>query len=121
MDRLRVTGLDVSALIGIRDWEQLVRQRLVIDLVLDTDAARVAATDDIAAALDYSAIAHSVVDFVTSTRFRLIETLAERIAMHLLNEFPIERLSVIVHKPGAVPGALDTCIEIQRKRGSELL
>ncbi len=117
MDKLRVTGLEVSALIGMHDWECRVRQRLAIDLELDTDAERVAAGDDIAAALDYSAVARSVVEFVATARFRLIETLAERIANLLLETFPIERLSVVVHKPGAVPGALDTSIEIQRKRG----
>ena len=53
MDKLRVTGLEVSALIGIHAWERQVRQRLSIDLELDTDAARIAASDDIAAAFDY--------------------------------------------------------------------
>jgi 7,8-dihydroneopterin aldolase/epimerase/oxygenase len=116
MDKLRVTGLEVSARIGIRAWEQQVLQRVSIDLELETDAARAAATDDIADALDYGTIARDVVEFVQRSECRLIETLVERIAQHLLDTFSIARLKVCVHKPGAVPGARDTSIEIERTR-----
>lgn len=116
MDKLRVTGLEVSARIGIRAWERQVLQRLAIDLELTTDAARAAANDDIADALDYGTISRAVVDFVHRSEYRLIETLAEHIAQHLLESFPIDRLTVTVHKSGAVPGARDTSIEIERAR-----
>jgi 7,8-dihydroneopterin aldolase/epimerase/oxygenase len=116
MDKLRIIGLEVSTRIGIRDWEQQVLQRLSIDLELDTDAARPAASDDIADALDYGLIARDVVEFVRASRFRLIETLAERIAQRLLDSFPVAQLKVRVHKPGAVAGARDTSVEIERAR-----
>ena len=116
MDKLRVTGLEVSALIGVHAWERGVRQRLLIDLELDTDAHRIAATDDLDAALDYSAIARRVCDLVATARCRLIESLADQIAQSLLAEFPVDRLTVVVHKPSAVPNARDTCIEITRSR-----
>ena len=116
MDKLRVTGLEVSALIGIHAWERQVRQRLWIDLELDTDAAHIAISDDIAAAFDYGAIARSVVEFVADAEVRLIETLAARIAQRLFDEFPISRLKVVVHKPSAIPNARDTSIEIERTR-----
>ncbi len=116
MDKLRITGLEVTARIGIRAWERQVLQRLAIDLEFATDAARGAANDDIADALDYGTIARDVVDFVHRSEYRLIETLAERIAQHLFDAFPIDRLKITVHKPGAVPGARDTSIEIERAR-----
>jgi dihydroneopterin aldolase len=116
MDKLRVTGLEVSALIGIHAWERQVRQRLLIDFELDTDAAQIATSDDIAAAFDYGAIAREIVNFVARAEFRLIETLAARVAQRLFDEFPISRLKVVVHKPSAVPNARDTSIEIERTR-----
>ncbi len=116
MDKLRVTGLEVSALIGVRAWERAVRQRLLIDLEFETDAHRVAATDDLDTALDYGVIARRVCDIVVAARCRLIESLAEQIAQCLLAEFPVARLTVVVHKPSAVPNARDTCIEITRSR-----
>ncbi len=51
-----------------------------------------------------------------ASQFRLIETLADRIAQRLLDDFPIDRLKVVVHKPAAVPNARDTHIEIERAR-----
>jgi dihydroneopterin aldolase len=105
MDKLRITGLEVSARIGIRDWEQQVLQRLSIDLELEMDAARPAASDDIVDALDYGLVARDVIDFVRASRFHLIETLAEHIAQRLLDSFSVSRLKLCVHKPGAVPDA----------------
>lgn len=116
MDKLRIIGLAVSARIGIHAWEQQVRQRLSIDLELETDAARTAASDDIADALDYGIISRDVADYVSTSECRLIETLAERIAQRVLAGFPVAKLRVRVHKPGAVPGARDTSIEIERSR-----
>ena len=118
MDKLRIVGLEVSARIGVHAWEQHVRQRLSIDLEFETDAARAATSDDLADAMDYGAIARDVVDFVGTTQFRLIETLAEHIARRLLDSFRITLLTVRVHKPGAVPGARDISIEIRRSRAS---
>jgi 7,8-dihydroneopterin aldolase/epimerase/oxygenase len=118
MDKLRIVGLEVSARIGIHAWEQQVRQRLSVDLELETDAARAAASDDIADALDYGIIARDVADFVRTSECHLIETLAERIAQRVLDGFPVARLKVCVHKPGAVSGARDTSIEIERSRVS---
>jgi len=116
MDKLRVSGLAVSALIGVRAWERQVRQRLLIDLELDTDAGRAAATDAIADALDYGTIARRVVEIVTAAQCQLIETLAEHIAQQLLNDFAVNRVKVVVHKPAAIPNAHDTSIEIERTR-----
>ena len=116
MDKLRITGLDVSARIGIRAWERQVLQRLAIDLEFDVDAARTASNDDIADALDYGTVAREVVGFVQRSEYRLVESLAEAIAQSLLGAFPIGRVKVTVHKPGAIPGARDTSIEIQRAR-----
>lgn len=118
MDKLRIAGLEVSTRIGIRAWERQVLQRLTIDLELDIDAGHAASSDDIADALDYGTIGRDVAEFVRASKFNLIETLAERIAQRLLDAFPIPRLKVCVHKPGAVPGARDTCIEIERARAN---
>jgi dihydroneopterin aldolase len=55
-------------------------------------------------------------EIVGASRCGLIETLAELIAGRLLSEYSIGRVTVVVHKPSAVPGALDTSIEIERRR-----
>ena len=115
-DTLRITGLEVSAYIGVHDWERTVRQQLFIDLELPTNATAAATTDDLRDALDYGAVARRVVELVGASRCGLIETLAELIAGRLLSEYSIGRVSVVVHKPSAVAGARDTSIEIERSR-----
>ena len=116
MDKLRINGLVVSALIGVHAWERCVRQPIRIDLEFDTDASRAAATDDLDQAHDYGAIARRVTELVGRSEWKLIETLAERIARCVLDEFHVVRVKVVVHKPNAVPAALDTSVEIERTR-----
>jgi len=116
MDKLRIIGLAVSALIGVHAWERRVRQPVRIDIEFDTDAAHAAAIDDLDQAHDYGAIARRVTELVGRSDYKLIETLAERIARCVLDEFHLMRVRVVVHKPNAVPTALDTSIEIERTR-----
>ena len=114
MDKLRIVGLTVSALIGERAWERNVRQTVRVDLEFDVHASTPAATDDLVDAIDYGAVARRVADLVEHSRYRLIETLAERIAEHVLAEFQVTRVKIVRHKPNAVPNATDTSLEIVR-------
>jgi len=116
MDKLRITGLALTALIGVHAWERRVRQPIRVDLEFDTDATRAAAADDIAQARDYGAVARRVAELVGVSECKLIETLAERIARCVLDEFDAARVKVVVHKTDAIPAALDTSIEIERTR-----
>jgi dihydroneopterin aldolase len=115
-DTLRITGLEVSAYIGVHDWERAVRQQLFIDLELPTNATAAATNDDLRDALDYGAVALRVRDIAGTSRCGLIETLAELIAARILSEFSAPRITVVVHKPSAIPGARDTSIQIERSR-----
>lgn len=114
MDKLQITGLRVSAVIGVRDWERQLRQPLLIDLSLAMDAAPAAASDAIGDALDYGAVARRVTELTEASSFQLIETLAESIASTVLDEFAPASVTVKVAKPGAVPQAHGVSIEIER-------
>ena len=118
-DRVTVTGLEVEAVIGIHDWERRVRQRLLVDLEVATDAARVAAADDISLAVDYSALSDRVGEFICLGSYRLLETLAEEAAAMILAEFGVEWLRLKVSKPGAVPAADSVAVVIERSRPAE--
>lgn len=114
MDELTIHGLEVSALIGVRDWERYVRQRLLIDLTLEIDTARAAASDSLGDAVDYGAVARRVREIAERNEAQLIETLAERLATTVCNEFQVRRVRLTLHKPGAVPNARDVAITIER-------
>lgn len=116
MDRIFLTALTAEAIIGIYDWEREVRQRVEIDLEIWMDLTAAATSDSIDDTLNYKAVAKRVLAFVQESRFRLVEALAGEIARILLAEFPIERVRVTVHKPGAVRHSRDVGVIIERGR-----
>ena len=118
-DQIHITGLNVRAVIGIFDEERCRRQDLKLHLLLDTDARAAAATDSISEALDYKSLTKSIIRFVESSEFFLIETLAERVAQLVLSEFPVTRATVVIQKPGALRYCDDVGIRVTRVRESQ--
>ena len=106
-DLVSVRDLSVQAVIGVHDWEREIAQTLIfsVDMVPSTaDVPNVARRDDLADALDYSAVARTIVSVVQEGRFRLIETAAEQVAGHLLAGHPVRWLRLEVRKPIAGAG-----------------
>ena len=115
-DKVFITGLRATAVIGIYDWEREIRQNLRLDLEMQTAVRRAAASEDIADALDYEKISNRVRDFVEQSEFLLVETLAEQLAGLLIAEFNVPWLRLSVHKPGAIEFADDVGVVIERQR-----
>jgi len=116
-DRIFIAGLEVYCIIGLQAWERQVKQKLHIDLTLETDTREAAASDTVADALDYRAVSKRVLELVEGSAFQLVETLAERVAATVLAEFPRARaLTVRVAKPGAVRFSESVGVEIHRTR-----
>ena len=114
-DTVSVRDLSVAAVIGVHPWEREIEQTLVFNVDMDADVRRAAATDDLADALDYSAVAAAIATVVRHGRFRLIETAAERVAEHLLAGFPLTSLRLELRKPIA-DGGYTAVITIERSR-----
>jgi len=114
MDRVLIEALKVEATIGIFEWERRIRQRVVFDLELGTDAARAARSDRIEDAVDYKAVSKRVQALAGEREWGLVETLAEAVARCLREEFGVPWLRVRVRKPGAVTGAASVGVEIER-------
>lgn len=106
--------LRVETIIGIFDWERTTRQVVGIDLEMAADIARAAASDSIEDALDYKAISKRLIDAVSGSSFQLVETLAEAIARIVREEFGVSWVKVTVSKPGAIRGARDVGVVIER-------
>ncbi|MGH8150463.1 MAG: dihydroneopterin aldolase, partial [Steroidobacteraceae bacterium] len=88
-DCLFLRGLSIECIIGFIEWERHVRQTVVIDLELPLDCAAAAATDEVADTLDYKRLAKRVIAFVGASEFKLVETLAHRTALVVLEEFSV--------------------------------
>jgi 7,8-dihydroneopterin aldolase/epimerase/oxygenase len=98
-DTVSIRDLSVSAVIGVYDWEREAEQTLVLGVDMAADVAKAAATDAIADALDYSAVAQTIRAVVTEGKFQLIETAAQRVAERLLADYRLSWVRVSVAKP----------------------
>ncbi|MDX8389490.1 MAG: dihydroneopterin aldolase [Mariprofundaceae bacterium] len=116
MDKVFIEGLEIRTVIGIYDWEREIRQVVRLDLEMDWDISKAAISDDIADALDYKAVSKRLIAFVEESSFGLIESLAERCAQIILNEFSVSRLRLKMSKPGAVRGSENVAILIERQQ-----
>ena len=114
MDKIFLTELKVDTIIGIWEWERRIRQTVVIDLEMSADIAKAAATDDVADTLNYKSVSKRVQGFVAESSFQLVETLAEKIAAIIRDEFDVAWVKVTVHKPGAIRGSKDVGVSIER-------
>jgi dihydroneopterin aldolase len=115
MDTVSVRDLAVRTVIGVHDWEREIEQTLVFSVDMAADVRRAAATDDLADALDYSAVASAIAAVVREGKFRLIETAAERVAERLLAGFGLSWLRLEIRKPIATD-AYTAVITIERTR-----
>ncbi len=115
-DLVFIENLGLHARIGVQEWERALRQPLFLHLEMRTHASRAAASDDLHDTLDYSAVATRVRAFVEGHAFVLLETLAERIAQLLFDEFNVAWLRLRLAKPDAIPGAGSVGVIIERSR-----
>jgi dihydroneopterin aldolase len=118
-DTVFLHDLRVETVVGIWEWERRIRQTVSIDLEMASDISRAARTDNIDDALNYKAVAKRVQQFVGDSSFHLVETMAERIAALILDEFAVPWVQVRVNKPGAIRGARDVGVMIRRSKSGE--
>ena len=115
-DRIFLRGLECHCIIGFIDWERRVQQKVVLDLEFPTDCARAAVHDAVADTVDYKQIAKRVLAYVGESQCQLIETLAHRLGLLLLEEFSLEWIRISLNKPGAIRHSRDIGVSIERRR-----
>jgi dihydroneopterin aldolase len=106
-DRIFLRGLQVECIIGFIEWERRIKQTVVIDIELPVDCAKAAETDEVANTVDYKRVAKRIIAFVEASEFKLVETLAHRTAMIVLEEFHVAWVRLSINKPGAIRGSRD--------------
>ena len=113
MDKIFLHGLKAEAIIGIYDWERQVKQTLIVDLEMNGSVRKAAISDSIDDTLNYKRVAKLA--FIEASKFHLVETLTEQIAMLLLAEFGLLWVRVSLSKPGAVRNSRDVGVIIERE------
>ena len=115
-DRIFLRGLTAECIIGFIEWERRVRQTVVVDLELPVDCRRAASSDDVADTVDYKKVSKRALAYIEASEFKLVETLAHRLALLLLEEFGLEWVRISLNKPGAIRNSRDVGVVIERGR-----
>lgn len=114
MDIVFLKDLRIETVIGVYDWEREIKQTVVLDVEMSADVAKAAASDHIDDALDYKSVAKRLIDFVGQSEFQLVETMAERCAQIIREEFGVAWVRLTLNKVGAVSNARDVGVIIER-------
>jgi len=116
LDRIFIHDLVVRCIVGIDENEREEKQDVLVHLTLEVDLRRAGRTDALEDTIDYRALKKQILRVAEDSRFHLIEALAQSIAEECLKESRIERVKVIVEKPGALRFARTVGVEIVRSR-----
>ena len=114
MDRIFIEELTVFSQIGVYDWEQQIKQKLVFDLEMAWDCKQAAETDDVAYCLNYAEVSQVIIDYVESKPFSLIERVAYEVADLLESRYQLQGLKIKLSKPKAVAQARNVGVLIIR-------
>lgn len=114
MDTIFLRGLEITTIIGIYDWERETKQTIILDIEMACDIKKAAQSDDIDDTLDYKSVSKRIIGFVEESQFYLVEKLAEEITTIILTEFDVPRVRLTLNKKGAIRGASDVGIIIER-------
>ena len=115
LDRLRIRDLAVRCRVGVTAAERAKPQEVLVTVTLHADLSRAGRSDRLDDSIDYKALKLRILALAEKQRFRLIERLAEQVAMLALADRRVEQVDVVVQKPGALRFARCSEVEISRK------
>ena len=114
VDIIYISDLRIETVIGIFDWERKIKQLVILDIEMAADCRKAAQSDDVGDTIDYKSVSKRLIEFVGSSKFHLVETLAERCAETIMEEFHVPWVRLRINKQGALRGARDVGVIIER-------
>ena len=97
-DEIHIEQLEVSSVIGVSEHERKAPQRLIINISFWPRRQTRDMEDEIGDTINYAVVAEQTQKFVHDEAVNLIETLADRLAAHLLKNFPIQKIILEIRK-----------------------
>ena len=95
-------NLRLQVILGVNESERHTVRDAVVNLTLDYDASKAAASDQLADAIDYKSIRDRILKVTRDSKFHLIEALVECIGAELRQDQRIQRYHIEIDKPGAL-------------------
>ncbi|WP_301099493.1 dihydroneopterin aldolase [Otariodibacter sp.] len=113
-DKVFIHELIAFATIGAYDWEHTIKQKLVFNIEMEWDFTQAVESDDVNFCLNYAEVSQKILDFVENTPFKLVETVAYKVADLLQKKYKIQWIRVELHKPKAVAQASSVGVIVER-------
>ncbi|HXU55392.1 MAG TPA: dihydroneopterin aldolase [Casimicrobiaceae bacterium] len=114
MNTIFIADLKVETRIGIYDWEQRLKQPLLLNLEIEPPSAAAFASDSFADALDYAAVVARVKAFAADHPHKLLERFAAALADLVCAEFGARWVQVSVAKPAPIAGVRQIGVRVER-------
>lgn len=119
MDCICIKSFSFEMIIGVLPWERQLKQRVNLSITFWYDTTAAAVSDELDDALDYSALCPNIIAYSQAHPFKLIEAYANQLKEHILETFPkIQRITLEVQKPGAIPDAQYVSITTSGSQGA---
>jgi FolB domain-containing protein len=97
-DKVHIEQLDVFTRVGVPEEERANPQRLTVNISFWPYQQTSDLADHIERTVNYSTVAEQTKNFLRDQSVKLIETLAEGLASHLLKNFPIQKVTIELRK-----------------------
>lgn len=114
LDTVFIEKLEVITTIGVYDWEQEIKQKLVLDIEMAYNNQPAGLSDNVLDALDYAKVSQAILSHIETGRFLLVERVAEEVAALIQDKFSVPWVKIRLTKPGAVPQAVGVGVVIER-------
>ena len=114
-DKIFINDLILPCTIGVFDFERKNKQNVIINIALHLDVSKAGKTDAIEDTVNYQDIVNAVSKKVETSKYHLLEALAEMIAAICLKDKRVKQAHVKIEKPKAIANAKSSAVEIIRK------
>lgn len=120
MDTIRIEGLELRCIVGVRSYERRREQPLRVDVRLGLDLRGPGMSGRITDTADYARVADEVTALLRFREYRLLEVAAEEAAAMLLGVHQtVQEVTLRLDKPQALAGrARSASVEITRQRNA---
>jgi len=114
-DSIIIKNIESLCLIGINPDEKINPQPIIINLKLFTSFNKASQSDQIIDTIDYSKLVKSIKEFISKSKYNLLETLGDKLAKKILKNKKIKEVEIELIKPNALIESENVSVIITRK------
>ncbi len=97
---IKIKNLRLRTIIGVYKWEESVDRELVINVEITTNLTQSLHSDNIADTVDYDLVITKIKNLVATSRFKLIEKMAQSLMDSILADPRIRKCKLEIDKVG---------------------